>query len=187
MSIRFTLWLLVLISGVAVACYTPPKTTTFVLDVNPQPEETRIRSPWYHTYPVTAADIQCLALNIYFEARSDPTVGQYAVADVVMYRMMHYNFPDTICSVVKDGVFREWQQDMPVKWRCSFTWYCDRKSDVPTEKKAFGIAMYIARDVLFNPDYEPEVPYALYYHAEYVDPEWGFTFVAKRGTHLFYM
>jgi spore germination cell wall hydrolase CwlJ-like protein len=163
----------------------PMGTTTFTekLDL---PED-KYRSPWYLEPPVTEADVQCLALNIYFEARSEEIEAQYAVADVVLYRVMHFDFPNTVCGVVKAGVYPEWNSDMPIKWRCAFTWYCDRKEDIPREGDAFEVAQYIARDVLFNPDYEPEVSFALYYHADYVDPKWGHTFVAKKGKHLFYM
>jgi spore germination cell wall hydrolase CwlJ-like protein len=163
---------------------TPMTTTTFPMELD-LPESRRI-SPWYLEPPVTDVDVQCLALNIYFEARSDTVEGRYAVADVVMFRAMHHDFPDTVCGVVKAGVYPAWAPDMPIKWRCAFTWYCDRKEDVPYDTEAFSIAQHIARDVLFNPDYEPEI-YALYYHADYVDPKWPHTFVGKIGKHLFYM
>ena len=36
---------------------------------------------------VSNDDLQCLALNIYHEARSESLAGQYAVADVVLNRV----------------------------------------------------------------------------------------------------
>lgn len=142
---------------------------------------------WSIKRPVSEDEIHCMSLNIYFEARSESVEAQYAVADVVMYRLMHINYPNTICGVIKDGVYPSWNDEVPYKWRCSFTWHCDRKSDIPHEKKAFVIAEYIANDVINNPVYEPEVEYALFYHADYVDPNWDYTLVGKIGKHLFYM
>ena len=45
--------------------------------------------------------LMCLALNVYFEARNDSMVGQYAVAQVVINRVQHDKLPDDVCSVVK--------------------------------------------------------------------------------------
>ncbi len=44
--------------------------------------------------------MRCLAEAIYFEARSEPEEGQAAVAQVVLNRVMHENYPDTVCGVV---------------------------------------------------------------------------------------
>ena len=49
------------------------------------------------------AALMCLALNVYFEARNDSMVGQYAVAQVVMNRVQSSKFPDDVCSVVKQS------------------------------------------------------------------------------------
>ncbi|MGH8558320.1 MAG: cell wall hydrolase, partial [Methylococcales bacterium] len=45
-------------------------------------------------------DLDCLALNIYFEARSESTLGRRAVGHVVMNRVNHRDFPHSICEVV---------------------------------------------------------------------------------------
>ena len=52
-------------------------------------------------------EIECLALNIYHEARSESLAGQFAVADVVMNRVAHKRYPNTICGVVKHAVMSE--------------------------------------------------------------------------------
>jgi spore germination cell wall hydrolase CwlJ-like protein len=46
-------------------------------------------------------EIRCLAKNIYFEARNEPTLGQIAVAFVTLNRVDSNQFPDTICTVVE--------------------------------------------------------------------------------------
>ncbi len=189
-----TLW----ISLVAVFCMLlkseasfNPVTVTSQLDL-PKIEESPTRN-WGINYPVNNRDIEtavrCMALNIYFEARSESIKAQYAVADVVMHRVAHSNYPDTICGVIYDGVYPKWNLKMPYKWRCSFTWHCDRKSDIPRDEDALKIAKYIARDVIMNPTYEPVVRYALYYHATTVSPFWKTfkVFVGQVGAHLFYI
>ena len=47
--------------------------------------------------------ITCLARTIYWEARSDGAAGMEAIAHVVMNRLGHEGFPNTICEVVRQG------------------------------------------------------------------------------------
>lgn len=133
-------------------------------------------------------DLNCLALNIYFEARSEPIEGQYAVGDVVMYRTLHAQYPDDICNVVRNGIYHSWNPNMPVRNMCQFSWWCDGKSDTPVNGKAFETAMIIAKDILTDPTYPGMIDYALFYHAEYVQPKWAseMELVATIGTHHFY-
>ena len=49
----------------------------------------------------------CMALNIYYESRSDNLAGQYAVADVVLNRMQDNRYPNTVCEVIKQGPVKE--------------------------------------------------------------------------------
>jgi spore germination cell wall hydrolase CwlJ-like protein len=52
-------------------------------------------------------ELYCLAQNIYFEAKSEPLAGQYAVADVVLNRVNDTRYPNTICEVVQEGPIKE--------------------------------------------------------------------------------
>ena len=47
---------------------------------------------------------ECLARNIYFEARNEPFAGQFAVAMVTLNRVHDKQFPNTICKVVYQGI-----------------------------------------------------------------------------------
>ncbi|MBE0618248.1 MAG: cell wall hydrolase, partial [Proteobacteria bacterium] len=47
--------------------------------------------------------ITCLARSIYWEAKGEGDAGMEAVANVVMNRLGHKGFPNTICGVVKQG------------------------------------------------------------------------------------
>ncbi|MBE9552130.1 MAG: cell wall hydrolase, partial [Proteobacteria bacterium] len=45
-------------------------------------------------------ELECLSLNVYFEARGEPREGQVAVAHVVMNRVADDRFPGGVCAVV---------------------------------------------------------------------------------------
>ena len=73
---------------------------------------------------VSDKQVECLAKNIYFEARNQSEYGKFAVANVTMNRVKDPRFPNTICDVVFQGP--------RVKKRvggCQFSWYCDGKPD----------------------------------------------------------
>ncbi|KAA6183403.1 cell wall hydrolase [Thiohalocapsa marina] len=129
--------------------------------------------------PAADPELLCLALNIYHEARSEPESGQMAVARVTLNRVASDAFPGSICGVVKQGG----QQ----RNRCQFSWWCDGKSDHPTEQEAWHRSLRIGRRALAEKDPDPTRG-ALYYHAHYVKPSWSRAFqrTAQIGQHLFY-
>ena len=51
--------------------------------------------------PQPAAAQTCLATTIYLEARSQPTIGQFAVAEVALRRRQEGRWGKTVCDVVK--------------------------------------------------------------------------------------
>ena len=124
----------------------------------------------------------CLALNIYHEARNQTDEGQIAVAHVVFNRMRDRRFPDTACEVITQG-----GEDRLHK--CQFSWYCDGKSDKPTDKAAWDRARQnaIIAIRMLRSGYDPTNG-ALWYHAEYVQPYWSVSYdvAMVEGTHIFY-
>lgn len=50
--------------------------------------------------PQPVADQACLATTVYLEARSEPTVGQLAVAEVALRRLDRGHYGKTVCKVV---------------------------------------------------------------------------------------
>ncbi|HEX5960820.1 MAG TPA: cell wall hydrolase [Rhodanobacteraceae bacterium] len=73
--------------------------------------------------PQPVADQTCLAATVYMEARSQPTRGQLAVAEVAMDRLDMGRYGDTICEVVTaPRQFalttnpRDYPIDNPVAW-----------------------------------------------------------------------
>ena len=72
-------------------------------------------------------ETECLAENIYFEARNQGFAGWVAVAQVTLNRVRDDRFPNTICEVVKQGL--TYESGFPIRDKCQFSWYCDGKSD----------------------------------------------------------
>ncbi len=126
------------------------------------------------------AELHCLALNIYWEARSEPTLGRFAVAAVTLNRVGHKRFPNTVCGVVSQG-------ESLGPHRCQFSWMCDGKKNEPQNDKAWREAEHIARSMVFL-DLPDPTDGALWYHADYVSPGWAKAMaqITQIGRHLFY-
>ncbi len=137
--------------------------------------------------------IQCLALNMYHEARDQGTAGKLAVSAVVMNRVNDSRFPNTICEVVKQGPTRKSWRDpsvsYPIKNKCQFSWYCDGLSDDPKDKKAYQKALDFATLIMHNDiQFVDITDGATHYHADYVKPDWARTKTrtTEIGDHIFY-
>lgn len=125
--------------------------------------------------------LMCLAMALYFEARSEPEVEQYKVAEVIINRVNDRRYPMDVCSVVK-------QDKGPKDHDCQFSFWCDGEPEVIDDPAAFEKVLGISIDVLTRA-HQPLLPEdALWYHADYVSPKWAerLTLVAQEGTHLFY-
>ena len=121
----------------------------------------------------------CLALNVYFEARSEPIAGQLAVAEVTLNRVASTNYPNDVCSVVlqenKDG--------------CQFSWWCDGKSDQPREHNSLRTSKALAELMLNEGRYITVIGNeATHYHSNEVHPYWANDLhkIRRIGKHIFY-
>lgn len=126
------------------------------------------------------AEQVCLAKAIYFEARSEPTLGQIAVAGVVMNRVRSKRYPNSICGVV-------FQNDHK-RNACQFSFACDGKTDVARSAKHWRSAMKLAKAFMDGRKKAHVIRNALFYHADYVSPDWArkMHVVKKIGRHIFY-
>jgi spore germination cell wall hydrolase CwlJ-like protein len=122
--------------------------------------------------------ITCLARTIYWESRGDGQAGMEAVANVVMNRLGHDGFPNTICGVVQQG--RE-------EGACQFSWWCDGRSDDAEEEKSYATAKELARKAL-NRQLTDRTGGALYFHHRDVSPNWSAEYIRtiEIGEHIFY-
>ena len=132
-------------------------------------------------------ELYCLAQNIYFEAKSEPLAGQYAVADVVLNRVQDTRYPDTICKVVNQG--KRYASGAMIRNKCQFSWYCDGKSDEVKDKKSYKKILDFANLIMHNSiKFVDITDGATHYHADYVKPDWAKTKTrtTEIGDHSFY-
>lgn len=125
-------------------------------------------------------ELRCLAEAVYFEARSEPERGQAAVAQVVLNRVQHDSYPNSVCGVVYQNRHRY--------LACQFTFACEGKALRTDEPGPWATAQRIARDVAEGRTYLPGVGNATHYHANYVRPWWA-RYMQRRekiGRHLFF-
>jgi len=118
-----------------------------------------------------ARSVECLALNVYYEARGEALAGQYAVAEVTMNRKSALGYPKTVCEVVYQ--------------KSAFSWTGEEvyKPGGPEWRRALKVA-----DDVYYRRHAPALPGVLYYHAVQVKPQWAKerVRVARIGRHVFY-
>jgi len=122
---------------------------------------------------------ECLTQALYFEARGESVKGQFAVAEVILNRASSSQFPNSVCGVINQGTGK--------KYQCQFTYTCDGRAEVITEKKSWTRLGKIARLML---DGAPRrlTDGATHYHTKAVNPRWARAFprTASIGVHYFY-
>jgi N-acetylmuramoyl-L-alanine amidase len=136
---------------------------------------------WSTPGPTAAAsddEARCLALTLYWEAKSEGAEGMRAVASVVLNRVAHPAFPSSVCAVVTQG------GEQPP---CQFSWWCDGKSDRPTDPQAWRLAQRLAKAALADPPPD-RTRGALFFHNTSIATPWAQKRVrtAQIGRHVFY-
>ncbi len=118
-------------------------------------------------------ELECLAVGVYFEAKSEPLSGQLAVAQVIANRAnSKKRFPSSYCGVL----FQRGQFSFIRGGR----WPAVAKSGTQW-KNAVAVARIVDQQLHDGP-----VPKALFFHARRVSPGWKLTRVATVGNHVFY-
>jgi spore germination cell wall hydrolase CwlJ-like protein len=129
-----------------------------------------------------ARSLDCLARNVYYEARGESSAGQYAVAEVTMNRKASPLYPKTVCEVVYQ---KNWD---PLRNRYvgAFSWTEFDALDAPAGE-AWQRAVKVAKDVYYQRR-APVLQGALHFHADYIRPDWSKERqrVARIGRHVFY-
>lgn len=125
--------------------------------------------------------LDCLAKNIYHEAKGESFEGKVAVAQVTMNRAESGKFPKDVCGVVyQKNVFME-------RVVCQFSWYCQNSGKLQIQNAAMYDESYkVAKKVLLENFRLDTMKDALYYHADYVNPQWRLEKIGKIGRHIFY-
>jgi spore germination cell wall hydrolase CwlJ-like protein len=120
----------------------------------------------------------CMAQAIYYEAALEPTEGQQAVAQTILNRVRHPDFPKTVCGVVYEGASAP---------GCQFSFACDGSRDRPPIEPYWSQAKQMAA-VALRGWVDKAVGSATYYHATYVFPGWGpqMVRIGQFGSQVFY-
>lgn len=120
----------------------------------------------------------CLAIAAIYEAGSDPN-DQMPVMQVVLNRVRHPAFPNSVCDVVFQGSERS--------TGCQFSFTCDgsmtrTRPPESTLAKAKGLAEWMLVQGV-----DERVGHATHYHTDWVVPYWSAKLnkVAKINTHIF--
>ena len=117
-------------------------------------------------------DLECLAVGIYFESKSEPLAGQLAVGQVIANRANSGRFPSSYCGVLfQRGQF-------------SFV-RGNSYPSVPRASRQWQTAVAVAR-IVDEQLHESPVPKALFFHAKRVQPRWRLTRLGSVGNHVFY-
>ena len=129
--------------------------------------------------PKSGKQMSCLAEALYFEARGEPITGQLAVGEVILNRVEDSRYPSSICKVINQGTGR--------RFACQFTYTCDGKLETVHERKAYEMALKLAKILITTHD-RKLTKGSTHYHSNYVNPKWSKKFerVAKYGRHIFY-
>lgn len=117
-------------------------------------------------------ELECLAVGIYFEAKSESLAGQLAVGHVIANRAESGRFPSSYCGVLFQ--------------RSQFSFIRGRSLPyVPRASRDWQDAVAVARIV--DQELHPSpMGKALFFHATRVSPRWRLTRVGTLGNHVFY-
>lgn len=131
------------------------------------------------TDPSQLTALKCLTQAVYYEAATEPMEGRRAVAQVVLNRVRHPAYPNSVCGVVYQGAER--------LTGCQFSFTCDGSLLRPPAAKAWREAQLVASEALSG-YVEGNVGAATHYHADYVLPRWAFELLKSTqiGRHIFY-
>ena len=117
-------------------------------------------------------ELECLAVGIYYESKSEPLAGQLAVGHVIASRAKSGRFASTYCGVL----FQRSQfsfvrgKSYPQPARASRQW-----------QNAVAVAKIVDQQL-----HKSAVPGALFFHAKRVSPRWRLSRVGSVGNHIFY-
>lgn len=117
-------------------------------------------------------ELECLAVGIYYESKSEPLAGQLAVGQVIANRAKSGRFASTYCGVL----FQRSQfsfvrgHSYPSPARASRQW-----------QNAVAVAKIVDQKL-----HASAMAGALFFHAKRVSPGWRMARLGSVGNHVFY-
>ncbi len=125
-----------------------------------------------------AAQLACMTEALYYEGRSEGYRGMVAIGAVIHNRVLDSRWEDTVCKVI----------EQPEQF--SYLPNGAEAGSMPMpETEAKEKAEQAAYAVLSASDGTPLMNNILYYHADYVIPNWDFDLLRRSftyQTHIFY-
>ncbi|MGZ9098225.1 MAG: cell wall hydrolase [Brevundimonas sp.] len=124
-------------------------------------------------------DLDCLTQAAYYEARGEGREGMRAVTQVVLNRVRHRAFPNSVCGVVFQGAGR--------RTGCQFSFTCDGSMRGRVNRAAWDRAREVAASALSG-SVHAGVGTATHFHTTGVSPRWrnALVRVNQVGDHIFY-
>lgn len=122
---------------------------------------------------LSSPSCEVLAEMAYYEARSEDDRGALAVMFVAMNRLRHPAFPNTL----REAIYQ------PFQFSYTHDGSLSRGYTEPEQRRRM---LYLAHEVISG-EWESVVGRADHYHADYVDPNWGYPLYATIGRHHFYV
>lgn len=131
----------------------------------------------YPALSPTKVDEYWLALNMYYEAATEPRIGKIAVGIVTLNRVNDTRYPKTVKDVVTENK--------------QFSWYNSKVVKPPANKEIWQECLDIARMLLtkkIDSDIINILEGATHYHTTKVNPPWAKTKtkIVQIGEHIFY-
>ena len=119
-------------------------------------------------------DLKCLAQNIFFEAGTESMLGKIAVGQVTVNRVKIGHWGETVCEVVNA--------------KDQFSWTNRDENKIERGSEQYKDSLAAAKKILSNHQRLRALRHALFYHADYVQPNWADRSqrVGKIGVHVFY-
>lgn len=128
----------------------------------------------------------CLAANLFFEARGESKKGMQAVAAVTINRLKHKNYPADLCSVVFQPKQFSWTHQEKYSRIVSVL-----DADVTGMSRKDELKFHQAREIaaMHHDELTKILPSnTIFYHSKKINPKWS-SFkvkVASLGNHIFY-
>jgi spore germination cell wall hydrolase CwlJ-like protein len=155
---------------------------TYKATIKPAPKIVNVPLPEAPSYESLTRrekrEVDCLARNMYFEARGEPRTGLMAVGIVTMNRVFSDKFPKSICEVVHQHRGNVYQ----------FSWVPKKKHLTNINDEVYNRVLEKAINIYLNyPEIVDITNGALFFHADYVKPNWrNLEKTTQIGRHIFY-
>ena len=141
-----------------------------IISAEVTPEEPDVPDGRYDSIALTDDEYGLLALCVYHEARGESFEGQRAVAEVVLNRVLHPDFPNTVTDVLFQKYKDKWQFSTAPLFRL----------ETATDSDSLSKAYDVVEHVLTNSEYVLDDDFGYFSSTPYKNCSY-----VKLGNHYF--